>query len=182
MLLVGDEWNDCFDSMKREAWRLETLPVSTMPQEADSFARFLSGEKSPDDHNSAWIKDIRTWRAEGKYVGRVHVVTRPLSDYLRFEFEYYYRHHARVGEDVRILDLTDRENPGLPDQDFWMFDEAKVVLMHYRPDGTQISREPHEGDPAPLHRLATPRGVRVGTVHRVRGATRRLSPARPLRH
>jgi hypothetical protein len=79
----------------------------------------------------------------------VHIVTRPLSDYLRFEFEYYYRHHVAVGEDIRILDLTDRDNPGLPDQDFWMFDESTVVLMNYRADGTQINRELHEGDLGP---------------------------------
>ncbi|MFJ6213546.1 DUF6879 family protein [Streptomyces sp. NPDC092296] len=149
MHLDGDAWNDCFDSMEREAWRLETLPVYTMPQEAEKLKRFLAGEKSPDDYTSAWMDEVRQWASEGKGVGRVHVVTRPLSDYLRFEFEYYYRHHVKVGEDISILDLTDRENPGLPDQDFWMFDESKVVLMNYREDGTQIDRELYEGDPEP---------------------------------
>ncbi|MFE2745879.1 DUF6879 family protein [Streptomyces scopuliridis] len=42
---------------------------------------------------------------------------------------------------MRILDLTDRENPGLPGQDFWLFDSSKVVAMNYRSDGTQISRD-----------------------------------------
>ncbi|MFE2495496.1 DUF6879 family protein [Streptomyces scopuliridis] len=42
---------------------------------------------------------------------------------------------------MRILDLTDRENPGLPDQDFWLFDSSQVVAMNYRSDGTQISRD-----------------------------------------
>jgi hypothetical protein len=31
-----------------------------------------------------------------------------------------------------------------------MFDRTTVVLMHYEEDGTQISRELYEGDPAPL--------------------------------
>lgn len=56
---------------------------------------------------------------------------------------------ARVHQDIRILDLTDRDEPVLPEQDFWMFDESTVVLMNYRPDGTQISRELYEGDPEP---------------------------------
>ncbi|MER7707976.1 DUF6879 family protein [Kitasatospora sp. NPDC097605] len=38
---------------------------------------------------------------------------------------------------------------GLPDQDFWLFDDRRVVLMNYRPDGTQINRRVHDGDPAP---------------------------------
>lgn len=149
MHLTGKAWDDCFDTMRYEAWRLETRPVYRMPQEAEKLARFLNGEKPPDDYTSGWMDDVRRWRVEGKYVGRVHVLSRPLSDYLRFEFEYYYRHHVTVGDDIRILDITDRENPGLPDQDFWIFDESTVVLMHYRPDGVQVSRELHEGDPAP---------------------------------
>lgn len=75
----------------------------------------------------------------------MHIVTRPLSDYLRYEFMYY-EPHARAGEDIRILDLTSRPNPGLPDQDFWAFDDSTVVLMNYEPDGTQINRVLVEGD------------------------------------
>ncbi|MFE6865191.1 DUF6879 family protein [Kitasatospora sp. NPDC057692] len=149
MLLAGDAWEQCFDSMRSEAWRLETLPVYTMPQEAEKLARFLAGEHAPDDYESGWMAELRQWSAEGKTVGRVHLVTRPLSDYLRFEFEYYYRHHILAGEGIRILDVTDRENPLENVQDFWMFDRSKVVLMNYREDGTQISRELFGGDPAP---------------------------------
>ncbi|MGH3739069.1 MAG: DUF6879 family protein [Micromonosporaceae bacterium] len=51
---------------------------------------------------------------------------------------------------MRILDLTDQPIPGLPDQDFWLFDESKVVRMDYESDGTQIGRELLEdADPAP---------------------------------
>jgi hypothetical protein len=34
--------------------------------------------------------------------------------------------------------------------DFWLFDRSRVVLMNYEPDGTQLSRELHEGDPSPF--------------------------------
>ncbi|MFJ3789169.1 DUF6879 family protein [Kitasatospora sp. NPDC090091] len=149
MLLAGDAWNQCFDSMQSEAWRLETLSTYTMPQEAEKFTRFLAGEQSPDDYRSGWMDEVAQWTAVGKRVGRVHVLTRPLSDYLRFEFEYYYRHHVRAGEDIRILDVTDRGNPLASVQDFWMFDKSTIVLMNYRADGTQISRQLIDGDPAP---------------------------------
>jgi hypothetical protein len=138
--------------VQHDAWRLETLPSYSVPQEAEKLNRFLTGETSPDDHTSGWMNRVQKWGAEGKKAGRVHVVTRPLSPYIRFEFEYYYRHHVRAGEDIRILDITDRGNPGLPDQDFWMFDDSTVVLMNYRPDGTQINRELYEGDPEPFRR------------------------------
>lgn len=78
----------------------------------------------------------------------MHVLTRPLSDYLRFEFSQYYAPHALAGERIRILDVTDRDNPLEGVQDFWMFDRTEVVLMNYHPDGRQINREIYEGDAA----------------------------------
>lgn len=137
----GDQWRQFFDSYKREAFRLETLPVYTMPDEQEEFATFLEAGKAevPGD-DDLWLARVRRFRESGRWIGRVHIVTRPLTDYLRFEFEYY-PYSVGAGEEVRILDLTGKENPGLPDQDFWMFDDTHVVEMRYRSDGTQICRE-----------------------------------------
>ncbi|TLQ45931.1 DUF6879 family protein [Streptomyces marianii] len=145
MLLDGEAWADRFKTFQTEAWRLETLPQYLVPQEAEEFAAFKEGARFPGPYEDAWTAMVRT-----RNVGRVHIVTRPLTDYLRFEFERYYQHQAPAGEDIRILDITDRPNP-LPDvQDFWMFDRSTVVLMKYEADGTQIERELYEGDPAPF--------------------------------
>nr|EIF89934.1 hypothetical protein [Streptomyces tsukubensis NRRL18488] len=76
----------------------------------------------------------------------MHIVTQPLSDYLRFEFSRYYTAHALAGDNIRILDVTSRLNPLEGVQDFWMFDQAEVVLMNYEANGTQINREVFEGD------------------------------------
>jgi hypothetical protein len=148
--LDGDDWQAKFRDFQTEAWRLETLPVYRVPQEAEEFSRFLAGERFPGPYEDSWTEMIRQRKETGGSVGRVHIVTRPLSDYLRFEFERYYRHQAPIGEDIRILDVTERENPLPGVQDFWMFDRSTVVLMHYEGDGTQIGRELYEGDPAPF--------------------------------
>jgi hypothetical protein len=143
--LDGEEWAARFKTFRTEAWRLEVLPQYLVPQEAEELAAFKAGARFPGPYEDSWMDMVRT-----RNVGRVHIVTRPLSDYLRFEFERYYQHQAAAGEDIRILDVTDRPNP-LPEvQDFWMFDSATVVLMHYHPDGRQISRELYEGDPTPF--------------------------------
>ncbi|MBN1171070.1 MAG: hypothetical protein JXA67_02750 [Micromonosporaceae bacterium] len=141
MLLDGDAWREFFDAYERSAFRLETLPVYAVREEEDEFRRFLAGEKPPKDSYYPWLDRVRRFRATGRIIQRVHVVTRPLSDYLRYEFEWAYAFNVKAGEDIRILDLTDRQNPGLPDEDFWMFDESSIVRMMYRPDGTQIGRE-----------------------------------------
>jgi hypothetical protein len=146
VLLDGDDWQAKFRDFQTEAWRLETLPQYLVPQEAEEFEAFKAGARFPGPYSDSWTDMVRT-----RNVGRVHIVRRPLSDYLRFEFERYYQHQASAGEDIRILDLTDRPNP-LPDDvgDYWMFDRSTVVLMRYEDDGRQIGRELYEGDPAPF--------------------------------
>ncbi|MEU9555693.1 DUF6879 family protein [Streptomyces fumanus] len=151
MLLDGDEWRATLRDFRQEAWRLETLPRYCVPQEAEEFDAFRAGRRVDSRaYSSPYTEDLDRLRREGKRKGRVHVVTRPLSEYLHFEFSRYYTPHVRAGEDIRILDVTDRTNPlsGVPD--FWMFDRSKVVLMHYEEDGRQAGRELYEGDPAPF--------------------------------
>ncbi|OQR65955.1 hypothetical protein B6E66_01155 [Streptomyces maremycinicus] len=149
MLLDGDAWAAKFQGFQSEAWRLETLPEYRVPQEDESVRAFLAGERiDPHAYANAYTEDLKRVRREGKTKGRVHVVTRPISDYLRYEFMYY-RPHAWAGEDIRIMDVTGRENLLAGVQDFWMFDRQEVVLMHYGPDGTQTGREVHTGDVGP---------------------------------
>jgi hypothetical protein len=147
--LEGEAWRTFFNSFKHEAFRLETLPVYDMASEQAEYNGFLAtGElRIPDDDQ--WLTRVRHFRSTGRWVGRVHLVTRPPNDYMRYEFAVY-RHTVRAGEDVRILDKTDRPDPGLPSQDFWLFDESAVVRMDYLPGGIQIGRELLEGaDPQP---------------------------------
>ncbi|MBT8227474.1 MAG: hypothetical protein KJO75_18530 [Dactylosporangium sp.] len=112
-----------------------------MAEEEDEFRQFLAGKKPPKDSHYPWLDRVARFRATGRSIQRVHIVTKPLSSYLRYEFDWAYVFNVRAGEDIRILDLTGRENPGLPNEDFWIFDECRVVRMMYRPDGTQIGRE-----------------------------------------
>ncbi|MFB8175170.1 DUF6879 family protein [Streptomyces sp. NPDC055966] len=148
MLLAGEDWRKAFDAMQTEAWRLETLPVYRVPQEEEAVRRFLAGEPVTREATQPWFDRVKAYRDSGRAVGRVHIIARPLSDYLRFEFEYY-RHNVEAGEDIRILDVTDRPNPLEQVQDFWMFDRSRIVFMNYESDGTQIDRQVYEGNPEP---------------------------------
>ncbi|MFE6055970.1 DUF6879 family protein [Kitasatospora sp. NPDC056446] len=150
MSLDGDAWQARFRGFETEAWRLETLPAYNVPQEAAELRAFRAGERiDPQTHSNEYTDDLKRVRREGKVKGRVHIVTRPFSEYLRYEFMYYLP-HARAGEDVRIMDVTDRPNPLAGVTDYWMFDKKEVVLMNYLPDGTQIDRTVFEGDIGPF--------------------------------
>lgn len=141
MRLEGEAWQRFFDDFDRSVWRLELHQTYTMPQEEENLRRWRSGERLRDDYWSPWMDRVAGYLKSGRTIGRVHVVRQPLSEYLRFEFDWYYRHHVRAGEDIRILDVTDQAAPELPSHDFWLFDEQRVVELLYRPDGTQIGRE-----------------------------------------
>ncbi|MBB6170066.1 hypothetical protein HNR23_000126 [Nocardiopsis mwathae] len=150
MYLDGDAWVKFFDAFKGEAFRLEVQPTYTMPAESESFARFLQGEPKLPGHNARWHKRLAEYMDQGKSVGRVRVVRRPLTDYQRYQFSWGIPGNIAHGEDIRVLDATDGVPDGLPiDQDWWMFDEERLVHLNYRPDGTQINREVFEGDLQP---------------------------------
>jgi uncharacterized protein DUF6879 len=140
MWLDGDSWKALAGGFKRRAFRLETQQIYRMAGEEEEFNRFLQGETPSEDYDYPWRDFVQEATSQGKTIERVHVVTPPLSDYLRYQFEWGYAYTVPVGEDVRILDLSTTPNPGLPEEDFWIFDDA-VVRMLYRPDGTQIGRK-----------------------------------------
>jgi hypothetical protein len=138
--LEGKAWDEPWDNLQRRAWRLEVQQAYTMPGEREMFERFRRGETPPADHRYPWRDEVERNVKAGMYMGRVHVVQRPVSDYLRFQATWAYELTVPVGEDVRILDLSTAPNPGLPDEDFWILDDS-VVRMLFRPDGTQIGRK-----------------------------------------
>jgi hypothetical protein len=146
--LAADAWRHFFDSYTSEAFRLETLPSYGVADEDGELRAFLTTGQLVIPDDDPWLMRVRHFRSTGRWIGRVHVVRQPLTDYLRYEFAVY-AHTVRAGEDVRILDLTGREDPDLPAQDFWLFDDSRVVRMDYDADGHQMGRELlEEIDPA----------------------------------
>ena len=139
--LDGDEWKAYSRDFKHSAFRLEVHQTYAMPGEAETFRAYLAGEPMPKAFNQRWHQTIRGHAAAGRTMTRAKVVRRPLTPYGRYLFAWGIPGNVAAGEDYRIVDVTEGPNPGLPEQDFWMFDETTVVHLNYRPDGTQINRE-----------------------------------------
>ncbi len=65
---------------------------------------------------------------------RVHVVTEPITDYLRFELSWGYQPNVEAGERIGIVAVPPGESwpTELPERtDFWLFDLTVLYVMRY---------------------------------------------------
>ncbi|MFD7547596.1 DUF6879 family protein [Streptomyces sp. NPDC059578] len=132
---------ELFDTFEREAFRLETLDDYSRSGSVDAYQAFLSGEPQPDGYNESWVSEVRAHTNGGKRIYRVHILSRPLTPYLRYELGWGYQKNVTGGEEFFILDTTDKRNPLEGVEDFWLFDEATAVVMHYDGAGAVTGRE-----------------------------------------
>lgn len=139
MIISSEEFGAMFETYERSAFRMETRQIYTMPAEQPNLARFLAGEPKPEGHNASWHELVRVNIAAGKTMQRLKIVRRPFTDYTRYLMSWGVPGNAEAGEDYRILDLTEREF-GMPEQDYWIFDESTVILLNFNPDGTLVER------------------------------------------
>ncbi len=134
-----------FTEFKREAFRLETLDDYSQSGGVDAYRAFLAGEQQPEDYKAAgWVTTVANATGAGKRMYRVHIVSRPLTDYLRFELAWGYHRNMAAGEEFFILDTTEQPNP-IPDApDFWAFDDESIAAMSYDSSGKYLGVEWYE--------------------------------------
>lgn len=135
MQLDPEGFRNHLQGFERSAWRWESQPVYSIPNEQEAVRAFLAGKPRPEGHNAGWHKFVRDTVASGRTIGRVRAVRRPLPDYVHYQLAWGIPANVEAGEDIRILDLTD-DDYGLPRQDYWIFDESTVVQLNFNPDGT----------------------------------------------
>ncbi|GAA0339465.1 DUF6879 family protein [Streptomyces blastmyceticus] len=140
------EW---FSAFEEEAFRLETLDDYSKSGGVEAYQAFLAGAEPPQSFRSAdWVTTVRNATDAGKRMYRVHILARPLTDYLRFELAWGYCRNLQAGEEFFILDTTEQENP-IPDApDFWMFDNRTVASMSYA-DGKFLGADLHGDERLP---------------------------------
>lgn len=124
------------------AFRLETLDSYIADNEREPYQRFLAGKPQDLGWRRPWQQTVRGIRREGGSIGRVHIVSEPLTDYLRFELTCAYPASVEAGEDVRILSREAADRLGLPQaEDFWLFDDVRSAVLGYGPNGEFVDVE-----------------------------------------
>lgn len=150
--LTTEQFGSLFDCFEREAFRLELRDHYSVDTEREEFARYLRGEPLSEHQNRGWCEYVRSMVQQGKKVSRVHIMSMPLTPYLRFEIDWGYVFSSTAGEEIFLL-----PRPKLTDVsilrfgDFWLFDKEQLVRMDYTGEGAFRHAE-FDNDPDSLQR------------------------------
>ncbi|GAA2840070.1 DUF6879 family protein [Kitasatospora aburaviensis] len=103
-----------------------------------SFIGWQRGHR-PDraDRGSWWLSwhdVVSAAVARGVTVRRARIVSEPISDYVRYEYDGTFANLA-AGELVRWLPRRQTRDLALPGMDFWLFDDETVLFHHFTGEG-----------------------------------------------
>jgi hypothetical protein len=73
-------------------------------------------------------------------VRRARIVSEPVTDYIRYEYEITPAASLAAGERVRWLPRRQASDLALPGNDFWLIDD-RVVFNHFSGEGEMIDVE-----------------------------------------
>ena len=151
-----------FDGMfKRSAVRLLTLDSYLADNEREPYARFLAGDAVDAAWREPWKGYVRGVRESGRKMARVHIVTEPAGDYIRFSLLHGYPANVEAGEDVRILGRA--QAGGLEAAgDYWLFDGTLAACLIYNEAG-EVDRVELDTNPGFLMSL---RGIQAEALRR----------------
>lgn len=133
--LADPAFGRLFTGVRRSWFRLETLQSYDVPYERDDLRRFLRGDPIATAQGP-WQAMIREHVLAGRGLARVHVIEEPPTDYVRYELQAY-SPNVDAGEDVRLIPIGRGDWPtGVPQHDYWLFDDERLWLIDYDPAGS----------------------------------------------
>ncbi len=102
------------------------------------FIEWQQGKRlDPVDRESWWrpfLDIVSEAVARGVVMRRTRIVSEPISDYIRYEYDVSFTNVA-AGEQVRWLPRRRATDLALPGNDFWLFDESVVLINHFDGNG-----------------------------------------------
>ncbi len=124
---------------QRDLLRVQTRAVYNVASDADDYRRYLSGAPSATaPAKTGWLTRLATEAADGKIRRNVHIVDEPLTDYLRYQFEWCYVPNEAAGQQIRILSSTDHPAANILARcgDVTLIEGRHVVRNNYTSDGS----------------------------------------------
>ncbi|WP_067474509.1 DUF6879 family protein [Actinomadura hibisca] len=105
------------------------------------FLEWKAGRPLPSPLLPSWHETVRRHTARGVMFRRARVVSEPLSDFIRFEYESTEDLNLAAGEQVRWLPRRQAVGLVLPAHDFWLFDDRLVRIHHFSGNGEIVQDE-----------------------------------------
>ncbi|MEU7163664.1 DUF6879 family protein [Streptomyces morookaense] len=90
---------------------------------------------APRERWPQWFEWVGDARKRGVSVRRARIVSEPVSEYVRFEYEITKGLNIAAGEQVRWLPRRRATDLALPGNDFWLFDRKIVLINHFNGEG-----------------------------------------------
>jgi Family of unknown function (DUF6879) len=129
------------ENFKESAFRLERCPSYNLPEEAEMLAAFKRGEKVQLPENHPWPPLVKRQCSAGKVMQRARVVSRPPTEYERFELSLY-PHSIEAGEQICVYERGSIPEIFRYEADFWLFDNHTVYILNYDAEGHFLGTEP----------------------------------------
>ncbi|NEA53559.1 hypothetical protein G3I60_05160 [Streptomyces sp. SID13666] len=138
------DFDEVLASCTRSALHLEMRDAYAVDNETGRYAQWRSGHRFDPADEASWWRPWHTQIAEtvarGVEVRRARIVSEPVTEYIRFEFDGSFMNVA-AGEQVRWLPRRRASDIALPGNDFWLFDERIVRFGHFTGDGEYTGEE-----------------------------------------
>ncbi|MEU3614226.1 DUF6879 family protein [Streptomyces sp. NPDC006872] len=123
-------------SARRSAVHLE-MRDGYMTSDPDYVAWQAGVRDTPaggDPETRPWLAWVGDATKRGVVIRRARVFSVPESDYLRFEHHVSHA-NVRAGEQIRWLSRRRATDIAFPGNDFWVFDDELVLVLHFTGDG-----------------------------------------------
>ncbi|MCX4583914.1 hypothetical protein OOK40_12825 [Streptomyces sp. NBC_01481] len=95
----------------------------------------------PAERWGDWHSIVTEATSRGVEVRRARVLSTPVSEYIRFEYDVTDELNIAAGEDVCWLSRREATALALPGNDFWHFDSSLVLVNHFDGDGENMEVE-----------------------------------------
>lgn len=145
MQLITDSRDqlELFSSYEFDAFHLELRDWYGSPLEDGAFQQWRAGRPIVDPAFDEWLDRVRGLTSAGRTIRRVRVVTEPVTEYVRFEWEETAK-NVDAGESIRRLPrhrLPRDLNLPAGGKDWWVFDDRLVALGHLDDAGGSLGWE-----------------------------------------
>jgi uncharacterized protein DUF6879 len=136
-LITSTQRDELFCTLQRDAFHLELRDSYGNPLEDEPLVKWRAGVLDDRQYLRPWLAMVRAVTGSGKVIRRLRVITEPVTEYVRFEWEITPDNLA-AGEEIRWLPRhllpAGIEFPcrGL---DWWLFDDQLAAFGHFHEDG-----------------------------------------------